>query len=58
VLNEMRSLVQAQVADEAARRELLERWCEPRWMERLRRDGRDAVVQSLREELRVAAEPR
>lgn len=43
LLGEMRSVVQAEVGDPARRRELLDALADWAWLDRLRRDGADAV---------------
>ena len=51
LLAELRPMVLASVADEAERRALFERWCQPDWLERLRREGVEAARAAMCGEL-------
>jgi precorrin-2 dehydrogenase len=51
LLAEMRPFVLTAVAEEGERRALFERWCQPHWLERLRREGAEAVRAAMRGEL-------
>ncbi len=51
LLAEMRSEARARIPDASRRREILEGWCRWEWLERLRREGADAVRAALRAEM-------
>jgi precorrin-2 dehydrogenase/sirohydrochlorin ferrochelatase len=51
LLAELRPEALARIADPGRRRALLEGWCRWEWLERLRREGPDAVRAALRAEL-------
>jgi precorrin-2 dehydrogenase/sirohydrochlorin ferrochelatase len=55
LLSEARELARQRVADPDKRREMLERWCGWEWLERLRREGPDAVREALRAEVEAAS---
>jgi precorrin-2 dehydrogenase/sirohydrochlorin ferrochelatase len=54
LLAEVRELARQRVADAGKRRELLERLCGWEWLERLRREGAEAVREALRAEVETA----
>jgi precorrin-2 dehydrogenase/sirohydrochlorin ferrochelatase len=54
LLTEMRPLAMESVRDAERRRLLFERWSQWEWLERLRRDGAEAVRAALLRELRDA----
>jgi precorrin-2 dehydrogenase/sirohydrochlorin ferrochelatase len=56
LLAELRPVVLARVADAKRRRALFERWCQPEWLDRLRRDGIDAVRSAMRAEIHSAGD--
>jgi precorrin-2 dehydrogenase/sirohydrochlorin ferrochelatase len=56
LLAELRPVVLSSVPDADRRRILFERWCRPKRLERLRREGVDAVRQDLLKELRAAGD--
>lgn len=51
LLAEMRRLVQVRVKEEEERRDLLERLCAWEWVERLRREGEEAVRHAMLKEI-------
>jgi precorrin-2 dehydrogenase/sirohydrochlorin ferrochelatase len=55
LLAELRPVVLACVADLDQRRELFARWCDWSWLERLRREGTDAVRMALLAEMQALA---
>ncbi len=55
LLAEARDLARQRVTDAGKRRELLERLCAWGWLERLRREGAEAVRQALRAEVEAAS---
>lgn len=56
LLAELRPVVRGQIPDASRRRALWERLCRGEWLERLRRDGADAVRAAMRAEVRALAE--
>ncbi len=56
LLGELRPLALAEIADPERRREFFERVTDWPWLDRLRRDGEDAVRAAVRQELRRAAD--
>jgi precorrin-2 dehydrogenase/sirohydrochlorin ferrochelatase len=52
LLREMRSETQTAIADEKRRQGLFDRWTEWPWLERVRREGVEAVREAMRGELR------
>src|SRR5260221_6453400 len=56
LLGELRPLALAEIADPERRREPFERVTDWPWLDRLRRDGEDAVRAAVRQELRRAAD--
>ncbi len=55
LLAEARDLARQRVPDAGKRRELLERLCGWEWLERLRREGAEAVREALRAEIEAAS---
>jgi precorrin-2 dehydrogenase/sirohydrochlorin ferrochelatase len=55
LLAEARALARRRLTDASRRRELLERWCGWEWLERLRREGAEAVREALRAEVEAAS---
>jgi precorrin-2 dehydrogenase/sirohydrochlorin ferrochelatase len=55
LLAEARDLARQRVTDAGRRRELLERLCGWEWLERLRREGAEAVREALRAEVEAAS---
>jgi precorrin-2 dehydrogenase/sirohydrochlorin ferrochelatase len=56
LLAELRPVVLACVPDAGRRRTLFERWCQPEWLDRLRREGVDVVRGAMRAELHSAGD--
>jgi len=56
LLAELRPIVLERVGDAECRRQLFERWARWEWLERLRRDGMDAVRRALLQELHEAGD--
>jgi precorrin-2 dehydrogenase/sirohydrochlorin ferrochelatase len=54
LLAEMRPLVRQLIAEPGQRHELLRRLCAPNWLERLRREGIEAVREAMRRELMIS----
>jgi precorrin-2 dehydrogenase / sirohydrochlorin ferrochelatase len=57
LLAELRPIVLARIAEEEARHSLLARLSRWEWLERLRRDGPDAVEAAMRSEIEAARSP-
>jgi precorrin-2 dehydrogenase/sirohydrochlorin ferrochelatase len=55
LLAELRPVVKERIADDARRRVLLTRLCQWEWLERLRREGEDAVRAALHAEVEATA---
>lgn len=56
LLAELRPVVLAGVPDANRRRALFERWCQPEWLDRLRREGVDAVREAMRAQIHSAGD--
>jgi precorrin-2 dehydrogenase/sirohydrochlorin ferrochelatase len=56
LLAELRPAVLSTIPDAQRRRLLLQSWCRPEWLERLRREGDAAVREAMRQELRAAGD--